>query len=131
MINFNNVYNYCCDDITLIENYEAALNDKTQTWDCHHRLEIDLNLSATELKEKEIYYNVPAKDLIFLTHTEHVRIRRTGKPAPWNAYPKSEEEKRHISKKMKGKNNPMYGKPSTIRGKHRVYRDDGTFYMSF
>ena len=32
--------------------------------------------------------------------------------------------------KFKGENNPMYGK-SANKGKHRVYRDDGTFYMSF
>lgn len=33
---------YCCEDISLIENYEKAVNDKTQTWCCHHKLEIEL-----------------------------------------------------------------------------------------
>ena len=29
-----------CDTPELIENYEKAVNDKTQMWDCHHRFEI-------------------------------------------------------------------------------------------
>ena len=38
MINKNTKY-FCNGDITQIENYELAMNDKTQTWHCHHRLE--------------------------------------------------------------------------------------------
>lgn len=55
----------------------------------------------------------------------------------------SEEAKRKISESRKGKPGPMLGKqhPSkgyknpkiseVKKGKHRVYREDGTFYMSF
>jgi hypothetical protein len=32
--------------------------------------------------------------------------------------------------KSKGENNPMYGKPSPNRGRHRVYRDDGSYYYA-
>ena len=28
---------FCCEDISLIENYALAVADTTQTWDCHHR----------------------------------------------------------------------------------------------
>ena len=39
MISENQVKKYCREDISLIENYDKAINDKTQTWDCHHRKE--------------------------------------------------------------------------------------------
>lgn len=56
--------------------------------------------------------------------------------------PKSEETKRKISESRKGRPGPMLGKqhPSkgkkipkcaVITGKHRVYREDGTYYYSF
>ena len=35
----NNASKYCCEDISLIENYDKAIEDKTQYWHCHHRLE--------------------------------------------------------------------------------------------
>ena len=60
---------YCCEDISLIENYEQALNDQTQVWDCHHRLEIELGLSAAELIKQGLYWNRPASELIFLLLT--------------------------------------------------------------
>ena len=55
-----NVQNFCCEDISLIENYEQAISDKTQTWDCHHRSETDLGLSRDELIERNLYYDVAA-----------------------------------------------------------------------
>lgn len=64
----------CCEDISLIENYEEALADKTQTWICHHRKGIELNKSKKELKAMGLYYNRPACELIFLTESEHQRI---------------------------------------------------------
>lgn len=67
--------NYCCEDISLIENYEIAVNSP-EKYDCHHKLEIQGNniLSVKELKEQNLYYKRPAKELIFLTHKEHCRI---------------------------------------------------------
>ena len=35
----DNLDKICCEDISLIENYESAISDKTEMWDCHHRLE--------------------------------------------------------------------------------------------
>ena len=34
-----NVKKFCCEDISKIENYAAAIADTTQTWECHHRME--------------------------------------------------------------------------------------------
>lgn len=47
----------------------------------------------------------------------------------------SEETKRKRSKSMiqwhKEHVHPLTGKPAAIKDKHRVYREDGTYYMSF
>ena len=66
MINKKNAKAYCCEDISLIENYNEAMTDTTQMWDCHHRLEIqdDVILNRNELISMGKYYKVFAKDLI-------------------------------------------------------------------
>ena len=76
MINFKMVKNYCNEDISLIENYEKAISDSNQTWDCHHRREI--TTSKKELIENNEYYSRPAKELIFLTHSEHTALHFKG-----------------------------------------------------
>lgn len=78
MINLKNVKRFCRDDLSLIENYDEAMNDKTQTWCCHHKLEIELNLSVKELIEKDLYYNRPHSELILLTREEHNKLHSTG-----------------------------------------------------
>lgn len=90
----NNVYAYCKEDICFIENYNKAIKDKTQVWDCHHRLEIDYNLSSKELKEKRLYFNRPASELLFLTHAEHAYLHRNG-------YKFSEETKKKCKESAK------------------------------
>lgn len=70
---------YCYEDISLIENYELAIADKTQTWHCHHRVETIMNCGAEELIAQGCYENRPAHDLIFLTKGEHSRLHNTGK----------------------------------------------------
>ena len=77
----DNVKRFCCEDISLIENYEKAIADTTQYWPCHHRLEThyldgrrrtnELDITVEELKARGLYYNRPAKELIFLTNHEH------------------------------------------------------------
>lgn len=39
MINEKKTKIYCRDDISKIENYEAALADEARTWHVHHRKE--------------------------------------------------------------------------------------------
>lgn len=78
MICIKTVKQFCCEDISLIENYEEALNSP-DVWDCHHRLEIqgDKRFSRRELIEMKQYYERPASELIFLTHSDHTRLHFT------------------------------------------------------
>lgn len=92
------VYAYCKEDISKIENYEKAITDSTQTWDCHHRAEILPcgRFSADMLIKYGLYYHRPANELIFLTHSEHARIHRKG-------VHKTQHCKEQMSKSLKGK----------------------------
>ncbi len=83
-----------CKDFTKIENYEKAMADTTQMWDCHHRAEIIY--ASKELKDKCMYYNVLPCDLIFLTHSDHIRLHNKSRKY-------SEETKKKISEFCKGK----------------------------
>ena len=85
---------YCKDAPSLIENYEKAINDKTQTWDCHHRRETIF--SRKDLIEIGEYYNRPACELIFLTSTDHQILHNLGKHL-------SEENRKKISEANKGR----------------------------
>ena len=101
MINKSKAKWFCKDDISLIENYDKALEDKTQTWHCHHKKEN--TYSRSRLIEMGEYYKRPAIELIFLTPNEHFKLHSTG-----NAYHKnmkhSEESKKKMSEALKGKN---------------------------
>lgn len=61
-----------CRNPELIENYDKAIADTTQTWEVHHRKE-EL-YSQKELIERDEYFDVPPEDLIFLTVAEHSKI---------------------------------------------------------
>lgn len=79
MISYS-TYQFCGEDIRLIENFEKALLDRKTVWDVHHRLEIELNKTGQELKEAGLYYNRPASELIFLTKSEHSSLHRDNQP---------------------------------------------------
>ena len=96
--------NYCfCRTPELIENYDKAIADTTQTWQCHHRLETHnsdgerrlVDISKAELIALGMYYDRPPEELIFLTALEHKRLHNIEKP-------KSEEHKRKIAETLKG-----------------------------
>lgn len=72
---------YCSESLSLIENYDKAIADTTQTWICHHRLELhdDYRNSIEDLKLMNLYYNRPASELIYLTRSEHTTLHMTGK----------------------------------------------------
>ena len=113
MINTNIAKSYCREDLSLIENYDKAIADTTQVWDCHHRLEIQNEkvVLRSDLIKRGLYYHRPAEELIFLTHSEHVALHKSGKynhnygkPA-WNKGKTgiySEETKQKISNTLKG-----------------------------
>ena len=101
MINIQNVSYFCCEDISLIENYDKAINDTTQVWDCHHKLEIRDNKSYSkkEMMNQGLYYNRPANELMFLTRSEHMKLHY-----PYLKYnEKTDEIKQKISNTLKGK----------------------------
>lgn len=65
-------YRCYCRHPELIENYEKAIADTTQTWEVHHRLE--RCFTQKFLKEMNLYYDVEPEALIFLTPSEHKKI---------------------------------------------------------
>ena len=97
MINEFYAKSFCCEDISLIENYDIAVADTTQTWDCHHRGEVLPcgRFSRDDLKKFGLYYKRPASELIFLTPTAHRQLHYKG-------VPKSEATKKAMSDAKKG-----------------------------
>lgn len=90
-------YKCFCRHPELIENYEKAMADNTQTWDCHHRLESCFTQKF--LIDMNLYYDVEPEALIFLTKEEHCKIdsacRRRGEAIKGKKF--SEEHKRKLS----------------------------------
>ena len=111
MISENIAKSYCKDDISLIENYDKAIADKSLVWHCHHRRETIYSRSG--LKEIGEYYNRPACELIFLTPLEHIRLHHLGKHLSAETHQKmseahkgkhhSEETRKKIGEAKKGK----------------------------
>ena len=96
MISLRCIKKFCKGDITKIENYDKAINDKTQTWVCHHRLEISpwsgKHITPARLKELGMYFDREPEELIFLTRGDHMLIHN-----------QSPERNKHISESNKGK----------------------------
>ena len=124
MINEYSARQYCRDDISKIENYNKAVNDLTQTWNLHHRLELTLDgefaLSTEQLKMHDMYYNRPYYELIFLTRTEHAKLHMKGKNHPLYGKHHSEETKRKMSEAKKCENNPLYSKHLSEETKKKI-----------
>ena len=100
MINEKKVKRFC-KDYTKIENYEEAVKDTTQTWQCHHIIgEI---LTRQQLLDHDFYYDVPPCMLKFVTKSEHRRLHTKGRPSPMKGQTLSEETKKKISEAKKGK----------------------------
>ena len=80
MINIKKAKRYCCEEISLIENYNRAIADQKKTWDIHHRKECDENgktlFTCKQLAEMNLYYNRPASELVFVTRSTHCKIHR-------------------------------------------------------
>lgn len=87
---------YCCEDISLVENYEEAVNSPLR-YDIHHRIETDGDklYSQSDLINMNLYYHRPASELIFLSHSDHIKLHYKYKP-------RSTETKEKISNSLKG-----------------------------
>ena len=123
MINERLAKMYCIEDISLIENYDLAKNDKTQTWICHHRLETidkfgnlrDEEVPSSVLIDLRIYCNRPASELIFVTRSEHISMHSKIRKRPWMVALASHP----------GESNGMYGKRAYNNGKIVRYFYEG------
>lgn len=106
MIKEESAYAFCIEDIKNIENYDKAMADTTQTWACHHRLEVhsDYANSMKDMKLMNLYYHRPAAELIFLPIEEHDLLHRSNRSLATRARlsevnkgkPKSEEAKANM-----------------------------------
>ena len=80
MINTYMAKSYCSEDISLIENYQTAISDKTKMWEIHHRRESDSEgrtlFTKKQLKEMGLYYKRPASELVFVTRSMHSKLHR-------------------------------------------------------
>lgn len=67
-----------CINFQQIENYNAAINDKNETWHCHHRLELrdDYINTREELKMMNLYYDRPPEELIFMRSKDHMKLHQ-------------------------------------------------------
>lgn len=120
MINFKRAKLYCKEDISLIENYDKAMEDNTQTWVCHHRDEYKIlpsgmiaRRSVEELRENGRYYHCPANELIFMTSADHLSLHHKGKV-------NSEESREKMKKSLKGRVSPRKGVTLTNETKEKV-----------
>jgi hypothetical protein len=97
-------FEYFCDNIENVENYEQAKADNFKGWHCHHRLETHnsdgerrlVDLSAEELIALGMYLHRPSEELIFLAESEHHSLHNKGKKM-------SKEAKIKMSESKKGK----------------------------
>ena len=141
MICERNSRKFCCEDISNIENYDKAIADKENMWDCHHRLEIQgpFRNSKELLIRCGVYYNVPASQLIFLREDEHIRLHHCGN-SYWLGKHHTDKTKRILSEQKSGSKNPSYGKhPSeetlrkrslALKGKRHLHSEAAKLKMS-
>ena len=131
MINKYSIKKFCCEDISLIENYDKAISDNTQMWQCHHRLETDKKISAKDLISMDMYYHRPANELIFLTKFEHLSLHHKGKivsketrkkqsDSAKKRPPVSEETKQKLSDMRRGEKHWNYGNHFSEESKKKM-----------
>lgn len=101
-----------CEDYHLIENYEKAVADETQMWECHHRAETDENLTMEQLIKQSRYFDCKPKELIFLTMSEHSRLHYDSELG--------KKRKRNISKSLTGEKHPNFGKKTSEETKRKI-----------
>lgn len=118
MISERYVRRYCSEDLSLIENYDRAAADLENIWDLHHRAEILPcgKFSINDLKTHGLYWRRPAAELVFLPHSEHLKLHMKGRRVSdqtrrkmsdaWKGHSLSEETKRKISSSLKGRRVP-------------------------
>lgn len=92
-----------CENLKSVENYEIAKKENFKKWQIHHRLETHnsdgekrkVQIPRAELIALDMYYNRPAKELIYLRLAEHTSLHFTGTSS-------SKEKKMKISQTLMG-----------------------------
>ena len=116
-----------CRTPELIENYDKAMADTTQIWECHHRNEE--YYTKTELISLGLYYDCPPCELIFLTKSDHISLHHKGKKNKnkaaknsWNKGKKmSEDYKQKLSDAHKNQSEHLKGKHWKVVDGKRVW----------
>ena len=138
MINEIQAKKYCCEDISNIENYDKAVADKTQTWICHHKLEIkDLKIFSRQLLINDgMYYKRPAAELIFMTKSQHHKLHSLNMSLTWhsklskNAKTGGMTGKKHSEQSKKKMSESHKGLKSPNKGNHFSHTDQAKKKMS-
>ncbi len=139
MISKWHAQSYCCEDISMIENYELAVND-TELWDCHHRDEIrtlpsgmKVYRTQQELIDNGRYYDCPANELIFIKHIDHLSLHSLNRPTKKEWYDKAIKTRKTNSNNWHSKDTRK--KISEARSKcnvgRRWYNDGKKNYFIF
>lgn len=111
MINERQAKRYC-ENYKLIENYDKAVADENQMWECHHKKEVELMLTRKQMMELGIYFHLEPSELIFLTRSDHKKLHEStplGKSAKRRGADKhigtkhTDETKQKMSIASKGK----------------------------
>lgn len=110
-----------CRHPELIENYDKAIADKTQTREVHHRME--KYFPQKTLIAIGWYYDCEPEELIFLTPTEHRKIdsfcKRVSEAMKGRKL--SEETKRKMSEAKKGNQYTIWKHWKVVDGKRVWY----------
>ena len=136
MINTKSAKKFCCEEFYLIQNYDKAIADTSQTWHLHHRAEILPcgKFTPQDLDKFGLYYNRPASELVFLTKFEHNSIhtiaRWSGRSHTNEAKAKmrnaklgkkaTDDAKKNMSEAHKGSKNGFFGKHHSEEAKKKM-----------
>lgn len=127
MINEKYAKMYCKDDITKIENYQEAVNDKENLWIIHHKLETTLDGEFAHKKKDLIrmcmYYQRPYFELVFLTQKDHRKVHnKIRKSNGLFGRKRTNKEIENVVKGMVGKKHDNFPKHWKLNDKgKRVY----------
>ena len=100
MISARHTQEFCKDDISEIENYDKAISDMSSIWHCHRKAEIDCGKTKQQLIDEGLYFNRPARELVFLNKHEHLSFHQRGERNNFFGHRHTAATKAGISRKM-------------------------------